>query len=152
MEDEAGDVFEINLEIFDEPMAAFLVARRVNERVEDASDLSEVDRGALDQGEDETGEEVDAAGISVKKGFQGLLELGMLVRRASILSDREAPIVSGGMLDGHPRLISGTMRNPYLLEGNATLTYLRLMEPIRAGDGVKPANWSHSFRLRCAPT
>ena len=91
------------------PSAALLVARRVNERVEDASDLSEVDRGALDQGEDGTGEEVDAAGIPVKKGFQGLLELGMLVRRASILSDREAPIVSGGVLDGYPRLMSGTM-------------------------------------------
>jgi len=109
LEDEAGDVLEVNLEIFDEPMAAFLVARRVNERVEDASDLSEVDRGALDQGEDETGEEVDAAGIPVKKGFQGLLELGMLVRRASIFSDREAPIVSVGVLNCYPRLKSGTM-------------------------------------------
>ena len=110
--DETGDFFKINFEILDEPMASFLVAGWVDERVENASDLNEVNGGSLNQGEDETGEEVDAAGIPVKKGFQGLLELSMLVRRASILSDWEAPIVSDGVLDGYPRLMSGTMRSP----------------------------------------
>ena len=82
-------------------MAAFLVACWVNVCVQNAGDLSEVDCGALNQGDDEAGEEVDAAGVPVKEGFQGLLELGMLVRRASILSDRETPIVSYDVLDSY---------------------------------------------------
>ena len=100
-EDETGNFFKINLEILDEPMASFLVAGWVNDLVENASDLSEVNGSSLNQGEDETGEEVDAAGIPVKEGFQGLLELGMLFRRASDLSLREALIVSYDVLDGY---------------------------------------------------
>ena len=90
-------------------MAAFFVAGWFNERVQDSSNLCEVDGGLLDQGENESGKEVDSTGVPIEVGFQGLLEFCMLFRRASDLSLREAPIVSYGVLDGHHRLMSGTM-------------------------------------------
>jgi hypothetical protein len=48
LEDESGDVFKVNREIFDKPMAAFFVTGRLNKRVQDAGNLSEVDSGSLD--------------------------------------------------------------------------------------------------------
>jgi hypothetical protein len=86
LEDETGDVFKVNCEILDEPMATFFVAGRMNECVQDGSDLSEVDSGLLDQGEDESGEEVDSTVVPVEVGFQSVLEFCMLFRRASDLS------------------------------------------------------------------
>ena len=85
MEDESGDVFKVNLEILDEPVAAFFVTGRMNKCVQNGSNLSEVHCGSLNQGEDESGEEVDSTGVPVKVGFQGLLEFCMLFRRASDL-------------------------------------------------------------------
>jgi hypothetical protein len=83
LENESGDFFEINCKIFNETVAAFFVTGWLNERVKNAGNLSKVDGGALDQGEDESGEEVDSTLVPMKVGFQGLLEFCMLFRRAS---------------------------------------------------------------------
>ncbi len=98
VEDEPGNVFKVNLEIFDEPMAAFFVTGWVNACVQNGSNQSEVHCGSLNQGEDESGKEVDSTVVPVEArtarqvpscgqevGLQGLLELGMLFRRASDL-------------------------------------------------------------------
>ena len=81
----------------------------MNKRVQNGSDLCEVDGGLLNQGQNESGEEVDSAGVPVEVRFQGVLKFCMLFRRASDLSLREAPIVSYGVLDSYRRLMSGTM-------------------------------------------
>jgi hypothetical protein len=47
-EDETGNVFEADLEIFNKTMTSFLVTGRMNERVQDGSDLCEVDGSSLD--------------------------------------------------------------------------------------------------------
>jgi hypothetical protein len=51
--------------------------------VDAPGNLSEVDSGSLDQGEDESGEEVDSTFVPMEVGFQGVFEFCMLVRRAS---------------------------------------------------------------------
>jgi hypothetical protein len=109
LKDESGDFFEINCEISNETMAAFFVTGRMNKRVQDGSDLCKIDGGLLNQGQNESGEKVDSAGVPVEMRFQGVLEFSMLFRRASNLSSWEAPIVSYGVLDGHRGLMSGTM-------------------------------------------
>jgi hypothetical protein len=83
LEDESGDVFKINCEIFDETMAAFFVAGRMNECVEYTGNLRQIYCGSLDQSQNESGKKVDSTVVPMEVGFQGVLEFSMLVRRAS---------------------------------------------------------------------
>ena len=73
----------IDCKIFDKTVAAFFVAGWFNERVQDSSNLCEVDGGLLDQGQNESGKKIDSPAVPVEVGFQGMLEFCMLFRRAS---------------------------------------------------------------------
>ena len=83
MEKKRSDIFEVYLEVFDESGTAFFVTAWFDMGVEHSSNFAEVDGLLLDQSKDKSGEKFESAVIPMEVGFQSVLELGMLVRRAS---------------------------------------------------------------------